>query len=387
MKNKLGNEPRPRIRQGAIALLGRADAPTDAVEEYCRYLGEALRKQGISLATERVAWMDRGWPRALRSLRRHAKAWKGMYVLVQYTALGWSRRGFPRRFIRVLRILKAAGSRVAVVYHDVEPFAVKRWLDGVRRRSQLRVMRAALELSDTAVFTVPLEKISWIQSHPANAVFIPVGANFPTTGEAVSRRGVSNAGKLSIAIFGITGGKATQQEIGEIVDAVRFAASRIKELRLVVFGRNSKEAEPELRKRLEGVPVEVQALGVLSSEDVVRSLSGCDVLLFVRGPISTRRSSAIAGIACGLPVIASEGPETAPPITEAGIAFYSPQKKGDLHDVLLHILQDEHHRASLAQQSWVAQQRHFSWNVIARQYAEFVEKSRDSLASSPSETK
>lgn len=362
------------IRQGAIALLGQADAPTDAVEEYCRYLGEALRAHGISLAIERVAWAERGWTRALRSLRRHARAWKGMYVLVQYTALAWSTRGFPRRFLRVLQTLKAAGSRVAVVYHDVEPFAGKRWLDRLRRRSQLRVMRAALDLSSIEVFTVPLEKISWIRPHCTSAVFIPVGANFPTTGEAVSRRGVSNPRKLSIAVFGITGGKAMWQEIAEIADALRFAVSRVGELQLVVFGRNSKEAQPELRKRLEGVPIELQVLGILSGENVVRSLAGCDVLLFVRGPISTRRSSAIAGIACGLPVVASEGPETAPPITEAGIAFYSPQKKGDLGHVLLHILQDEHYRASLAQQSWMAQQRYFSWTAIARQYAEFLAK-------------
>ncbi len=97
------------IRQGAIALLGRAGAPTDAVEEYCSYLGEALRARGISLAIERVPWEQRGWRRALRSLRRRAKAWKDTWVLVQYTALAWSARCFPLRFSGILRILKAAG--------------------------------------------------------------------------------------------------------------------------------------------------------------------------------------------------------------------------------------------------------------------------------------
>jgi hypothetical protein len=31
-------------RQRIIAVLGRRDAPTDAVEEYCRYLGEVLQE-------------------------------------------------------------------------------------------------------------------------------------------------------------------------------------------------------------------------------------------------------------------------------------------------------------------------------------------------------
>lgn len=362
------------IRQGAIALLGRADSPTDAVEEYCRYLGEALRVQGISLAIERVAWAERGWRRALRSLRRRAKAWRGMWVLVQYTALAWSRQGFPRRLSRVLQVLKAAGARVGVVYHDVEPFAGTRLIDRLRRRTQLRVMTEAMNLSDVAVFTVPMEKLSWMRPQYTHSVFIPVGANFPTTGEAVSRRGISSGDKLSIGVFGVTGGRALRREIDEIAEAVRFAASTVKNLRLIVLGRNSKEAEGELRERLDGTSVELEVLGVLASEEVVRNLSRCDVLLFVRGQISTRRSSAIAGIACGLPVIACEGPETAPPITEAGVAFYSPQKKNDLGKVLLHVLQDEHHRASLAQRSWIAQQRHFSWTAIATRYVEFLGK-------------
>jgi len=152
---------------------------------------------------------------------------------------------------------------------------------------------------------------------------------------------------LSVAVFGITGGESGRWEIENIVEAVRFAVLRTGKLRLIVLGRNAQSAEAELRKRLDDSAVELHVMGVLPGEDVVRSLSISDVLLFVRGPISTRRGSAIAGIACGLPVIASEGPETAAPITEAGLAFFSPQRKGDLGDVLLRVLEDEHFRTSV----------------------------------------
>ena len=369
-----------------IALLGRADTPTDAVEEYCRYLGEGLVGHGFLLAIDRVAWNESGWRSALRSLRSRAKGWGDRWVLVQYTALAWSARGFPQRFLRVLRILKAAGARIGVVYHDVEPYPGARWMDRIRRRVQLHVMREATRLSDAAVFTVPLEKVSWIKPSCAKAVFVPVSANLPTTSGAVSRRDVSSGGKRSIAVFGITGGASTQREIEEIVEAVRFAAARVKDLRLVVLGRNSRESETELRKRMTGIPVEVEVLGVLSSDAIMRSLSSCDVLLFVRGHISSGRGSAIAGIACGLPVIASEGPQTAAPITEAGVAFYSREKKGDLGEVLLHVLEDEHYRASLAERSCVAQQRYFSWTSIAAQYAELLRKQHESVVSSAADT-
>jgi glycosyltransferase involved in cell wall biosynthesis len=362
------------IRQGVIALLGRADKPTDGVEEYCKHLGEALRERGIGLAIERVAWEERGWRRALRSLRRHARAWRDSWVLVQYTALAWSARGFPLRFSRVLHVLKRAGARVAVVYHDAEPFTGARLMDRLRRRAQLHAMRRAMETCKVAVFTVPMEKLTWMESRYNHAVFIPVGANLPVTGGAASRKSITRDRKLSIAVFSVTGGKFMQREVGEIADAVRFASSRVRDLRLTVFGRNSEDAEGELRKRLDGVPVAIQVLGLLSNEDVVRTMSNCDVLLFVRGPISTRRGSAIAGIACGLPVIATEGPETSSLIKDAGVAFYSPQKKDDLGEVLAHVLEDEHYRASLAQRSWIAQQRYFSWNVIAARYSEFLEQ-------------
>jgi glycosyltransferase involved in cell wall biosynthesis len=363
-----------RIQLSAIALLGRADTPTDAVEEYCRCLGEALRAQGIDLAIERVPWEERGWRHALRLLRRRAKTWRRPWVIVQYTALAWSARGFPLRFSRVLEILKRAGVRVAVVYHDVEPFAGTRIIDLLRRRAQLRAMRHAMDLCDMAVFTVPMEKVSWMQPQYTHSVFIPVGANLRASGAAVSRKSIASGGKLNIGVFSVTGGSATQKEIGEIVEAVRFASSHVRNLKLTVLGRNSKETESEFRKKLDGAPVEIQVLGLLSNEDVARTLSSCDVLLFVRGPISTRRGSAIAGIACGLPVIAAEGSETSSLIAEAGVAFYSPLKKNDLGTVLLHVLEDEHYRASLAQRSWIAQQRYFSWTVIASRYAEFLEK-------------
>ena len=358
-----------------IALLGRRDEPTDAVEEYCRYLGDALRAENYDLKIERVEWAEHGWRPAVKELRRRANAWKDAWVLVQYTALAWSARGFPLRILRVLKTLKAAGARVGLVYHDVEPYEGRRMIDRLRRRTQLQTMREALNVSEAAILTVPMEKLSWIDHQRGNIFFIPVGANLPTSGEAASaRKHISTDEKLTIAVFGVTGGEWGKKEIRKIVDAVRFATLRVKNLRLIVLGRHAKDVEAELKKLLSDTPVEVHVLGVLPAEDVVRSLSVSDVLLFVRGHISTRRGSAIAGIACGLPVVAFAGPETAPPITEAGLALYSPERKGDLGDVLVRVLEDEHYRTSLAQRSWMAQAEHFSWRAIAARYAEFMRK-------------
>src|SRR5258706_12416314 len=86
------NEQLEMSRQRVIALLGRQDAPTDAVEEYCRYLGEALIAEDFELTIERVAWPQKGWSRAASGLRRRAKGWPGAWVLEQDTPRAWSAR-------------------------------------------------------------------------------------------------------------------------------------------------------------------------------------------------------------------------------------------------------------------------------------------------------
>src|SRR5213078_4388218 len=144
----------------------------------------------------------------------------------------------------------------------------------------LRAMLQALRLSEAAVFTVPMKNISWIKRHPGKGHFIPVGANLPTSSEANSRKGISTGDRLSVAVFGITGGEAGRWEIENVVEAVRFAASRIGNLRLIVLGRNAQSAEAELTNRFRDSPVELHVLGVLPGEDVVRTLSASDVLLF-----------------------------------------------------------------------------------------------------------
>jgi glycosyltransferase involved in cell wall biosynthesis len=360
------------MTQKCIALLGRHDAPTDAVEEYCQYLAGALRAHDFELELARVAWLEDGWLAAMRELERQAKAWRGRWVLVQYTALAWSERGFPLRFLRVLRILRQAGARVAMVYHDVLPYHGSRTIDKLRRRAQIHAMNEALRSCDLGVFTVPVSKLLWIGKKRTRAVFIPVGANLPEPETAWTvQRGEANR-LPAIAVFGITGGEGGIWEIASISEALQIVAERLGKLRLVVMGRHSDTAEKALHNLMDKLPIEVSALGVLPGEEIVRHMACCDVLLFVRGGISSRRGSAIAGIACGLPVVALEGPETASPITEAGVVFADPKRQRGLGEALLKVLSDVEYRASLAERSRRAQEKYFSWKAIAARYAEVL---------------
>jgi glycosyltransferase involved in cell wall biosynthesis len=364
------------MTQRLVALLGRRDEPTDAVEEYCHYLGAALRAHDFDLEVKRLPWVGQGWSAALRELGQRTVDWRGRWVCVQYTALAWSTRGFSLRFLSVLEALRRAGARVAVVYHDAGPFSGGRALDKLRRAVQLQIMRRALRCSELAIFTVPLNAISWLGAPPDNAAFIPVGANLPLPGFKESKTCKGPQDVLRVAVFGITGGEAGRTESARIVKAMRFAAASIGRLELRAFGRHADDCESLLCEGLRDVPVDVQVKGVLPAEGVVTELSSADALLFVRGAISTRRGSAIAGIACGLPVIAERGAETWGPIEEAGVVLVSADKPTEFGDALLRVLTNAEYRAQLAERSRLALEKYFSWQAIAARYAEELKKTR-----------
>lgn len=355
----------PRV----IALLGRKDEPTDAVEEYCRYLGSALKAHDIHLQLHRFPWEKIGWPKAFAELQESATAWRGQWVLVQYTALAWSARGFPLKFALILKRLKSAGARVAIVFHDVEPFPGTRLVDRLRRAFQIRTMRHALPLANCAIFTVAPERLSWLGGNCSSIAFIPVGPNLPIPAGTIPS---AKNSMPTIGVFSITGGGAGARETELIIAAVTLASEKLGNLRLSIFGRHEELRDDELRRGFRNLPVQLSVEGVVDPDRVIQKLSSCDILLFVRGAISTRRSSAIAGIACGLPVIALTGPETAAPITEAGVVLIASQDAHLLADALVDVLSDSALRETLAARSRAIYEQYFAWPAIGARFASLI---------------
>jgi glycosyltransferase involved in cell wall biosynthesis len=364
--------------QRVIALLGRRDEPTDAVEEYCRHLGVALADHGFQMDIRRVPWNEHGWAASLDALRLQAEAWRGTWVLVQYTALAWSARGFPARIFRVFRVLRQSGARIAIIFHDVEPFPGTRLIDRIRRRLQLGAMEDAAAFSDCNVFTIATDHISWTgRSNTVNEpLFIPVGANLPLPLSPQDHNELHSP--PTIGVYSITGGGAGDSETRTIISAVRFASQKLGKLRLLIFGRHAEVREASLREALRDLPIDLQVEGVVDEFDLANRFAASDVLLFVRGTISSRRGSAIAGIACGLPVIALQGKETAPPITEAGVLLVPEDLdeavlQAHLGEALVKVLSERSYRLELVHRSRSAQEKYFSWQAIAARYAEFLQ--------------
>jgi glycosyltransferase involved in cell wall biosynthesis len=232
-------------------------------------------------------------------------------------------------------------------------------------------MKQLVRLSDLAIFTLPRNKISWLPADTRNFAFIPVGANLPAPERAWKEKRRSTGSKRVVVVFSLSDKPTLAKEVSQIAEAVSSAAKQVGPLEVAVLGRNSEGGGEALRLALAGSGAEVRIVGVVSAEEVVGVLGASDVMLFARGPISTRRGSAIAGIACGLPVIAEAGSELAPPITEAGVVLVPKELVPEGYwPALVRVLSDPSYRVSLAQRSREAQSRYFSWNVIARQYAQ-----------------
>jgi len=370
LKVEWGLNPRPEQSRSmetfsVIGLLGRRDHPTDALEDYSFYLGQALARRGIRWETVRVPWAEVGWSQALRWLRRAARSWHGRWVIVQYTALQWSRRGFPLGLLGILRILHQCRIPGAVVFHDASPYEGTRKVDRVRRACQRWVMQYAYHRTAWSFLTVPPERVDWLPRPAPKAVYLPVGANIPEPPQDDERENPANPHK-TVVVFGISEDLRASQEVSDIAYVVTRVHQALSPHRLclTVFGRGSQEAEPRLRELLKG-HVEVRGYGLIPADQITRILCRADAMLFVRGSVSTRRGSAMAAIACGVPLVGYAGKETGPPLTDAGVVLVPEGDREGLVRALTRVLIDLRWWNSLRERNRWAQRTYFSWDRIA----------------------
>ncbi len=355
-----------------IALLGRKDILADGITDYCAFLGQNLAKRGIELRPVRVEWAERGWWRAVRDLLRQSKDWHGMWVIPQYTAMAWSDRGFPVGALACIAILRARGVRCAMLFH--EPWGVPgpRAIDRVRCGFQNWTVRTLRRLTEKSIFTIPLATVPWLEKNDKKSASIPLGPNIP---ENLTRRTApENSANVTrtVVVFCVSDSPYGEREVADVAGAMRAAASPGLQLRAVFVGRGTTELKNVIATAFAGSNIEVLVRGVCAAPEVTRIFSESDAMLAVRGRLYLRRGSALAGLACGLPIIGYGGEATGTILEQGGIALV-PFGDRDalgvaLRDILTRsVLWQEMHDKSLA-----LQQKYLSWDVIAADYDHFL---------------
>jgi glycosyltransferase involved in cell wall biosynthesis len=357
-----------------MALLGRQDMPTDGVADYCLFLAGGLAPQGIELEQVRVPWAEIGWIGALRQLSRESAGWRGRWVLLQYTALSWSRRGFPLGAVAVLAILRRRRARCAVVFHEAGRQGGSGLLTGIRGACQDWVVQKLYRGATKSIFTSPLETVAWLPAGKERAAFIPIGANIP---ERTHRRDAPApaAKEKTVIVFGVTGSaEAAAREVSDISSVMLEACKALGRLRLVVVGRGADEARELFAKAFHGGNVELVVRGVLPAEDIAREFESADALLFVRGAVTTRRGSAMAGIASGVPIVGYRDGSVGGPLEGAGVEWSPLQDRAGLTRGLIRVLSDPKRWMELHERNLEVQRNYLSWGRIAERFrAELAE--------------
>jgi glycosyltransferase involved in cell wall biosynthesis len=363
-----------------IALLGRIDKPTDGLDDYCNFLGQALARRGVTLKRVYVPWDNEGWIRPLRRLWRESAAWRGEWVLLQYTALSWS-RGLTGGVLAAAAIVRRRGARCAVVFHEHTGFGGSSWRERVRHAFEIWVLRTLYRKSERSIFTIPLDTVEWLPPIGAEriapgdqkkAAFIPIGGNVP---ECLDHRDAgAPTQEKRVVVFGVRGFPAASGEVADAAGAMREAGKAIPNLRLVVVGRGSREAQDEFASALEGCSVGLDVRGVLPAEEIAEEFCRADALLFVWSYITLQRGGALAGIACGLPIVGYGNGEPSGALAEAGIEWSPWRDRKALAAALVRVLSEPKRWLELHERNLLVQEKYFSWNRIAELYIEALGK-------------
>jgi glycosyltransferase involved in cell wall biosynthesis len=305
-----------------------------------------------------------GWLRTFWRLWSWAARWSDETVLLQYTAYSWSRSGVPTAFLIALLLVRARGARAVIVYHDAFPQRAPTLLGRMRAAGQRFVMRAAYRWSARSVLTIPATAATWLPD-TKRAVTIPVGSNvvafdFVPVESTVAER------DLSAIVFGVTGGPGGSVELDLIASALAPPMCDGSPIRLVLFGTGTQASEPEIRRRLPKAAIEFH--GIVPPEKALKLLQSARVLLFVRGPVTSGRTTAVAGVLAGTPVVGFSSELTGAPILDAGVRLVSAGDTEGLAAALRSVLADAHEWQELHERSVAAGRDHFCWPAIADAY-------------------
>ena len=353
-----------------IAILGSQDFPTDGVQDYCEFLGSALERRAVELKIVRVEWKQKGWLRAISELWRDSVGWRNQRVILQYTAMSWSRRGFPFALLIVLALLRRRGCRCAVMFHEPYPQGGSRHrLARLLSTCQDCVIRAMYRGADRSIFPDSLDTIRWLPKGSTKAVFIPIGANIPEPLAGATSSSETRGSTRTVAIFCLTGAPHFHRELQEIAEAMRSVVASGAKIRLLFFGRGTDDAREDIGHAFCDMPIEVSIMGLLPTTEITETLLRSDAMLCVRGTVYPRRGSVLSGIACGLPIVGYRGPETVSPITEAGLELVPHGQPRALGEALSRVLSDNHLWQQLRDRSLRAHAKYFSWETIAERYS------------------
>jgi glycosyltransferase involved in cell wall biosynthesis len=273
-------------------------------------------------------------------------------ILVQYVphAYGFKAMNFPFVFWMYARRRRLD---ISVMFHEVVfPMGWSRPLAHNLLGASTRMMAAITARAARRVFVATSSWERYLRRWvPAGRpiVCLPMPSNIPVIEdraaiEAVRHRYRVGAGPI-IGHFG-TYGAGIARMLDEIVPPL---LDQVPGASMLLIGRASEGYRDRLLGRRARLSGRLQAVGALSDHDVSAHISACDLMLqpYPDG-ISTRRASAMAGLAHGVPIASTAGHLTEPFWAASSAIVLSPVAKLDaLASLAIGLLSDDGARSRL----------------------------------------
>lgn len=307
--------------------------------------GIAPRDPGVTV--HRMS--SRFGPRALRSLTWDLRALPRPYqLLIQYVPQGFGWRGLNLLFCLWLRGWRREAPWV--MFHEVAtPIARSQSLARNLQGYGTRVMAHAVAGSAARVFiSIP----GWVGMLGKRTVvqWLPVPSGIPTTASdaratAIRAQISGGANALILGHFGVAARDANSVLCLALAELLRTTPGTLA----VLVGRRSTEIVEGMKRLYPDLLNRLHAAGVVPADEVAAHLAACDLLLqpYPDG-VSSRRTSLMAGLALGLPIVTVSGALTEPLWQESGaVALAEEYSSGALVATVARVLADDSYRVAL----------------------------------------
>lgn len=296
-------------------------------------------------------------------------------LLVQYAPNAFGMRGLNILFCFWLLWRKLIRKDdVRVMFH--EPFFYFTWQRPQRNLLALvqRLMAMVLLAASRVVYiSIPawekiLERVAWLRRPPM--IWLPIPSTIPLSEDresvtAIRRKVTSDqSGKSIVGHFG-TYGDNIKPELARIFIQLLRANTDVVG---ICLGTNSNKfvneiicAHPELKSRL-------TALGSLSAKDVSHFLQACDLLLqpYPDG-VSSRRTSVMAGLSHGLPIVTTTGVLSEPIWAETNcVVLVATNNNNNFVAAVQILLKDSFARTSLSSRASSVYSQYFALEQTLR---------------------
>lgn len=304
--------------------------------------------------------------RALQKLSSDLQAFRGpRRWLVQYVPHAFGQRSMNVGLVRWLRHRsRGLGDRIDLMVHEVAyPWVRWPWHHNVLALVHEWMMRRLVGVSDKVFVstTAWCPRLRRLGARPDQLIPLPIPSNMPAADRDAAARLRASIAPPERAVVGHFGtyGQNVQRYLTPIVEALLDLELPMQ---LHFIGRGSHEYIGQLAERFPDAAPRLSATGRLGDVEIARHIAACDVMMQPFGDgANTRRTSLMACLINGRPVVATRGHHTESIWDETGCVALAPL--GQPHafaDSVRRLIQTPADRESLSHRALSTYSQHFS---------------------------